>query len=461
MQLRALEHDLRDRGRETTILSEAVLEPNQVGALHERLTALGRRSREMAIGPEDGAMLQAAFDRFERAARTVFAAAAENRRSDARAGRGLAELALGEGLAVLDGLARLEERRASAASEAFFKTTVLTHQVSLLTFGLSLIVTIVVGTSMALYINRGVGRLVRGTERIAQGDLTHRIEVARQDELGALAAAFNGMTQQLQRAMTEASDARAAAERASRAKGAFLTNMSHEFRTPLTSILCYADLLRQEAERNGHPRVAQDVAEMRQAAEHLVGLVSQVVDIARIESGHLTVTLDEIEVPALVAQVLRTVQPLAARNDNALSLDMHEEVGEMVVDALKLRQILLNLLGNACKFTRAGAVTLQVRPARLEGRAAVAFLVSDTGIGMTPEQTSRIFEEFEQGDPSIERGYGGSGLGLAISRRLCERLGGTIEVESQPGVGTTFTVVLPSHPLPVDASLELRVTSEQ
>jgi signal transduction histidine kinase len=264
------------------------------------------------------------------------------------------------------------------------------------------------------------------------------------------------MTRQLQQAMREASEARAAAERASHAKGAFLANMSHEFRTPLTSILCYADLLRQEAERSGQTRIAQDLDEMRQAADHLVGLVSQVVDLARIESGRMSVTLDEIEVPAMVEQLMRAVQPLAARNGNALHLEAGPEVGEMVVDALKLRQILLNLLGNACKFTRQGDVTLQVSSTRLAGAAAMAFVVRDTGIGMTPEQAARIFEEFEQGDPSIERGYGGSGLGLAISRKLCERLGGTIEVTSEPGVGTTFTVVLPSDPRMLDSIDEPR-----
>lgn len=230
MLLRAIEHDLRDRGRETVILSEAELDAAQVSALDERLRTLAGRPREMTaagtIAPEDGAMLQSALDRFERAARAVFTAAGQARRADARAARGLAELAAAEGLAVLDGLARHEERRGSEATEAFFKTTVLTHQVSLLTFGLSLIVTLVVGTSMAWYINRGVGRLQRGAERIAQGDLASRIDVEGQDELGALAESFNAMAQQLARAMSDASNARAAAERASQAKDALLASLT-------------------------------------------------------------------------------------------------------------------------------------------------------------------------------------------------------------------------------------------
>jgi methyl-accepting chemotaxis protein len=231
MLLRAMEHDLRDRGRESVILSEATLDAAQVHALDERLGALTARPRDMAsagvLAPEDATMLQSALDRFERASRSVFTAAADGRRSDARGARGLSELALGEGLAVLDGLARHEERRGVQATDDFFETTALTHQVSLITFGLSLIVTIVVGTSTAWYINRGVGRLVRGTERIAEGDLSHRIDVARQDELGKLAGAFNGMTEQLQRAVIEASDARAAAERATRARDTFLANLGH------------------------------------------------------------------------------------------------------------------------------------------------------------------------------------------------------------------------------------------
>jgi signal transduction histidine kinase len=313
-------------------------------------------------------------------------------------------------------------------------------------------VTIVVGTSMAWYINRGVGRLQRGAERIAQGDLESRIDLEGRDELGALAESFNAMTQQLARAMTEASNARAAAERASLAKGAFLANMSHEFRTPLTSILGYADLLRQEAERTGQTQMATDISEMRLAADHLVELVSQVVDLARIESGRMSVTLDDVELPMLVEQLVRTMQPLAARNDNRLRLEVADGVGAMVVDSLKLRQILLNLLGNACKFTRGGEVALRVSPTRLGAAEAVAFVVSDTGIGMTPDQAARIFGEFEQGNPSIERGYGGSGLGLAISQKLCERLGGTIAVVSELNVGTTFTVVLPVRPLGIERS---------
>jgi nitrogen fixation/metabolism regulation signal transduction histidine kinase len=230
MQLRALEHDLRDRGRETVILSEAQLDAAQVRELDERLSALARRPHDMAragsLAPEDSAMLASALERVERGARSVFTAAGHGRRADARAARGLAELAVAEALAVVDGLSRQEERRAAEATEDFFRTTALTHQVSLVTFGLSLIVTLVVGTSMAWYINRGIGQLQRGAERIAQGDLAHRIDVNRQDELGALAQSFNAMTHQLARAMTEASNARAAAERASHAKDALLASLT-------------------------------------------------------------------------------------------------------------------------------------------------------------------------------------------------------------------------------------------
>lgn len=239
MQMRALEHDLRDRGRESVILSEAVLDETQVHALDDRLADLVRRPRALAdagaLSPEDAAMLQLALDRFERASRSVFTAAADSRRSDARAARGLTELALGEGLAVLDGLARHEERRGSEAAEAFFTTTALTHQVSLVTFGLSLIVTLVVGSAMAWHIKRGVGHLVDGAERVAQGDLTYQFDTERQDELGRLAGAFHAMTEQVKRAKADAADAHAAAERAARSRDMLAARLTAERPRPLTS----------------------------------------------------------------------------------------------------------------------------------------------------------------------------------------------------------------------------------
>jgi signal transduction histidine kinase len=450
MLLRALEHDLRDRHRESAILSEAVLDGDQLTALEQRLDALTGRTRDVAaahaLAPADTDLLRVALARFAEQARAVFRAAAAGRRAEAREAKAHADETASAALAASDRIARREEGRAGLATERFFAITMLTHQVSLVTFGLSLLITVAVGSSMTWYIRRGFARLVGGAERIAQGDLAHRVESTTDDELGALAAAFNNMTARLAQALTQASDARAAAERASRAKGAFLANMSHEFRTPLTSILCYADLLKQEATRTGQTRLAQDAADMRLAADHLVALVNQVVDLARIESGRLAVTLEEIEVPPFITHLGRTVQPLAEQNGNTLQLDVAEEVGEMVVDALKLRQILLNLLANACKFTSHGTVRLVVDASTLDGGvAAIRFRVIDTGIGMTPEQAARIFEEFEQGDPSIERGYGGSGLGLTISRGLATLLGGTIEVGSVPGAGATFTVVLPAH----------------
>jgi signal transduction histidine kinase len=449
--LRAIEHDLRDRSRESAILSEAVLEAEQLASLRARLEALRRRPRELGTltpqGRRDAEEIGRALDRFADAALAVFTAATENRRAESRASRDRADRAEIEARLVIERVSRDEEQRATAAADRFFATTALTHQVSVVTFALSLLVTIAVGTHMAWRLRQGFSRLVRGTERIAQGDLAHHIEAAQTDELGALARAFNGMTRQLARAMSEASEARAAAERASRAKGAFLANMSHEFRTPLTSILCYADLLQQEATRTGQTRLAQDAVEMKQAADHLVALVSQVVDLARIESGRLTVTLEEVEIRPLADRLTRTVEPLAARNGNTLRVEVADGAGAMVIDALKLRQILLNLLANACKFTSKGTVTLMIQRSSLDETPAVTFRVIDTGIGMTLEQASRIFEEFEQGDPSIERGYGGSGLGLAISQRLCTLLGGTIDVVSKVGVGTTFTVVLPSQPV--------------
>jgi signal transduction histidine kinase len=445
MALRSIEHELRERRREAAILSEAVLEPSQLAPLGQRLEALTRRSRLVKGEAAAFAELQLAVDRFAHEATAVFVAAAAGRTADARARQQQAAAQASEALATIERLSRQEEARAASATERFFSVAALTHQVSLVTFSLSLFVTLIVGEAVASHLRRGFATLVHGTERIAGGELGSRIEHETEDELGVLAEAFNGMSAQLARAMTQIDQARAAAERASRAKGIFLANMSHEFRTPLTSLLCYADLVRQEAVEAGHSHIAQDAGEIRQAAEHLMSLVNQVVDLARIEAGRLSVTLEEVDVQSVVDRLQHTLRPLAARNGNALCLELPGETLHMTTDALKLRQILLNLLANACKFTSKGTVTLRVAATSVEGEAAVSFVVTDTGIGMTHEQAARIFEEFEQGDPSIERGYGGSGLGLSISKGLCMLLGGGIAVTSEEGLGTTFTVILPAR----------------
>jgi signal transduction histidine kinase len=242
--------------------------------------------------------------------------------------------------------------------------------------------------------------------------------------------------------MRELDKAREAAEIANRAKSQFLANMSHELRTPLNAILLYADLLRDEASDRGLDELQPDLKKIHGAARHLLTLINDVLDLSKIESGKLELLFETFDVPAMLRDVVTTIEPLAQRNGNALVVSFPDDLGGMNADQTKVRQCLYNLLSNACKFTEAGAVRLEV--ARQEGW--IVFRVTDTGIGMTPEHQAKLFQPFTQADPSTTRRFGGTGLGLAITRHFCEAMGGGVSVESQPGVGSAFTVRLPAAP---------------
>ncbi len=241
-----------------------------------------------------------------------------------------------------------------------------------------------------------------------------------------------------------------AAEAASQAKTAFLANMSHELRTPLTAIIGYSELLQEEAEERGYTGFIPDLKNIRTAGNQLLSLISDILDFTKIEAGRLDLTLETFELAPLVKEVVTTIQPLLAAQENTLWVDNVDDLGSMRADRPKVRQILLNLLSNAAKFTRRGSIHFAVtrREAALESgdRAiGVYFQVSDTGIGIPPERLKDLFQPFSQVDAAIAREYGGSGLGLAISQRLCEMMGGEIRVESEVGTGSTFTVCLPAR----------------
>ncbi len=237
-----------------------------------------------------------------------------------------------------------------------------------------------------------------------------------------------------------AGQARAAAEEASRAKSLFLANMSHELRTPLNAIIGYAELLEEEAALRGNAETeTRDLEKIRSSGQHLLELINGVLDLSKVEAGRMEVNLEPVRLHELVTDVARTVSPLVEKRGNRLEVEDLSPLGTVLTDRVKLRQILLNLLSNAGKFTDLGVVRVDGAP---DGRD-VLIHVSDSGIGMTPEQTSRIFEAFEQGDSGTSRRYGGTGLGLAISRRFGRLLGGDVTVESAPGRGSTFTIRLP------------------
>jgi GAF domain-containing protein/CheY-like chemotaxis protein len=234
-------------------------------------------------------------------------------------------------------------------------------------------------------------------------------------------------------------------EAADRHKSEFLANMSHELRTPLNAIIGYSEMLQEDAADLGAGQFTDDLRRINAAGKHLLELINAVLDLSKIEAGKMELYLETFDVAALVRDIAAVIQPLAAKNANRLEVGCPDEIGAMRADLTKVRQALFNLLSNACKFTDQGTISLVVGREATEGQDWMVFNVSDTGIGMTPEQLTRLFEAFSQADAATTRKYGGTGLGLALSRRLCRMMGGDVTVESEAGRGSTFTIRLPAH----------------
>lgn len=246
-------------------------------------------------------------------------------------------------------------------------------------------------------------------------------------------------------AETQLYEAKEAAEDASRTKSIFLANTSHELRTPLNAVIGYSEMLEEETRANGHDEYATDLSRIKSAGHHLLDIITGILDLSKVEAGKMEVDLVPVNLPDLLAGVGAAVEPLARRNGNNLAIECDPSIGEISSDPVKLRQILLNLLSNAAKFTRDGQIALKAE-LEIAGEGKWIILeVGDTGIGIAAEKFDKLFEAFTQGDSSTTRRFGGTGLGLAISRRYCELLNGTIEVESRPGQGSVFTVRLPAQ----------------
>ncbi len=244
--------------------------------------------------------------------------------------------------------------------------------------------------------------------------------------------------------ITEQRQARRAAEEANESKSRFLANTSHELRTPLNAIIGYSEMLHEEAEEAGHTQYGDDLAKIQAAGKHLLSLINDILDLSKIEAGKMELHVTECDVRGVVDDVATTVVPLLERNGNRFVLRCDEDLGISRLDATRLRQVLLNLLSNAAKFTESGTITLAVsRHPNGSTQEELAFQVSDTGIGMSSEQLERVFDAFSQAEVSTATKYGGTGLGLAISRRFCQMMGGDLEAVSEPGSGTTFTARLP------------------
>jgi signal transduction histidine kinase len=207
-------------------------------------------------------------------------------------------------------------------------------------------------------------------------------------------------------------------------------------------------MLCEEAEEMGQENFVPDLLKIHQAGRHLLALINDILDLSKIEAGKTDLHLESFDIAAMIHEVVTTVRPLVEQNANTLTLQTKPALGSMLADLTKVRQVLFNILSNACKFTEYGTITLEARRETIQTATWITFHVTDTGVGMTPEQLARLFQPFSQADAATTRKYGGTGLGLAISQRFCQIMGGDITVESESGSGSTFVIRLPATVVP-------------
>jgi len=282
--------------------------------------------------------------------------------------------------------------------------------------------------------------------QIASGDFSKRVDVPNRDELGTLADNLNRMNNELR-------DLYQQIETASRHKSDFLASMSHELRTPLNAIIGYSEMLAEDAEARDQKGFIPDLQKIRASGKHLLELINDILDLSKIEAGKVEIFPETFNVGALIEEVASTVQPLIEKNSNILAINCDDNLGAMYADITKVRQILFNLLSNACKFTEHGTITLDAVQDYSEGAGWLSVSVIDTGIGMTTEQMGKLFQPFSQADIQTARKFGGTGLGLAITRQFCDMMGGDIKVRSERGRGSVFTVRLPMAAPPPKADV--------
>jgi len=297
--------------------------------------------------------------------------------------------------------------------------------------------------------------LVKATEAASNGEKKIILDTERKDEFGHLSVFFNQMLTRLNEQHNMLKQSAEEARKANSAKSVFLANMSHELRTPLNAIIGYGELMIDDPDGSISELHKRDLKKIVTSGQHLLHLINEILDLSKVEAGKLEVIPDQISLPDMFDEIAVTIQPLVEKNNNRLVIDCSPNLSKIYSDDMKVRQVLINLLGNACKFTQNGTISLKAEPSNIQSIDHVALSVSDTGTGISKDYIDNLFKPFTQGDQSLNKSYGGTGLGLTICQKLSELLGGNISVDSTEGMGTTFTVTLPVN----YSSLPLTATS--
>lgn len=296
---------------------------------------------------------------------------------------------------------------------------------------------------VALYftVGRPVNRLMATIQQAEQSDVLKIVDWSGEDELGDVVSAYNRLVTKIEENTRELVVVREQSATTSHANNRFLANMSHELRTPLHTVIGITEMLREEAEEQHSDTEPYDRVAM--SGRHLLQLIDDLLDMSKLDAGKLSISIEVVELESLLVQVCSTVQPMATNQNNHIKLNYSGMPDYIQTDSLRLKQILINLLSNACKFTKNGDIQLEVSESSAAGKNSVRFCVRDTGIGIPHDQHEQLFGEFFQIDASPIRQYGGAGLGLNISQRLCELLGGEISISSTLGQGSEFSFILP------------------